>query len=75
MSWEYANKLSVQLQAEVEELWHRSQTETGESLGDIDMPQEIHRREDRLSKVAQVKTEIEARAQGRYERKKLSKSR
>ncbi len=70
MSWEYANKLEVQLQAEVEKLWHKSQTETGESFGDVDIPQELQRREDRLSKVAQVKTEIEARAQARYEREK-----
>ncbi len=70
MSWEYANKLEVQLLAEVETLLQKSQTEAGESFGDIDMPQEIHRREDRLSKVAQVKTEIEARAQVRYEREK-----
>ncbi len=70
MSWEYANKLEVQLLAEVETLLHKSQTEAGESFGDIDIPQEIQRREDRLSKVAQVKTEIEARAQVRYERSK-----
>ena len=70
MSWEYANKLEVQLLAEVETLLQKSQTEAGESFGDIDMPQEIQRREDRLSKVAQVKTEIEARAQVRYEREK-----
>ncbi len=70
MSWEYANKLEVQLQAEVAILLQKSQTEAGESFGDIDMPQEIQRREDRLSKVAQVKTEIEARAQTRYEREK-----
>ena len=65
MSWEYANKLEVQLQAEVETLLHKSQTEAGESFGDIDIPQELQRRQERLEKIAQVKSEIEARAQAR----------
>lgn len=42
MSWEYANKLEVQLQAEVSALLHKSQTEVGESFRDIDIPQELH---------------------------------
>ncbi len=70
MSWEYACKLEVQLQAEVEALWHKSQTETGESFRDIDIPQEIQRRQERLEKLAQVKTEIEERAQARYNQEK-----
>ncbi len=70
MSWEYAQKLEVQLQAEVETLLHKSQTEAGESFRDIDIPQEVQRREERLKKIAQVKAEIEARAQARYEREK-----
>ena len=70
MSWEYANKLEVQLQAEVSALLHKSQTEAGESFGDIDIPQELQRRQERLEKIAQVKREIEARAQARYEREK-----
>ena len=70
MSWEYANKLSVQLQAEVEALLHKSQTEAGENFGDIDIPQELQRRQERLEKIAQVKAEIEARAQARAEREK-----
>ncbi len=70
MSWEYAQKLEVQLQAEVETLLHKSQTEAGESFRDIDISQEAQRREERLEKIAQVKAEIEARAQARYEREK-----
>ena len=70
MSWEYANKLEVQLQAEVEALLDKSQTEAGASFRDIDIPQEVQRRQERLEKIAQVKTEIEARAQARYEREK-----
>ncbi len=70
MSWEYACKLEVQLQAEVAVLWHKSQTEAGESFCDIDIPQEIHRRQERLEKIAQVKTKIEERAQARYDQEK-----
>ena len=70
MSWEYANKLSVQLQAEVEDLLHKSQTEAGESFSDIDIPQEVQRRQERLEKIAQVKGEMKKRAQARYEREK-----
>ncbi len=39
-----ANKLEVQLQAEVSALLHKSQTEAGESFRDIDIPQELQRR-------------------------------
>ncbi len=53
------------LLAEVETLLHKSQTEAGESFGDIDIPQELQRRQERLEKIAQVKSEIEARAQAR----------
>ncbi len=58
------------LLAEVEELLHKSQTEEGESFRDIDIPQELQRRQERLEKIAQVKSEIEARAQARAEREK-----
>ena len=58
------------LLAEVEELLHKSQTEEGESFRDIDIPQELQRRQERLEKIAQVKSEIETRAQARYEREK-----
>ena len=51
-------------------LWHKSQTEAGESFRDIDIPQEIPRRQERLEKIAQVKTEIEERAQARYDQEK-----
>ncbi len=70
MSWEYANKLEIQLLAEVEALWHKSQTEAGESFRDLDIPQELQRRQERLEKLAQIKAEIEARAQARYRQEK-----
>ncbi len=52
MSWEYANQLEVQFQAEVEALLHKSQTEAGESFRDLDLPQELPRRQERLEKSA-----------------------
>ena len=47
MSWEYANKLEVQLKAEVEALIDKSQAEQGETFLDIDIPQEVQRRKER----------------------------
>ncbi len=70
MSWEYAQKLEVQLRGEVEKLLDKSQTEAGENFRDLDIPQELQRRQERLEKIAQVKSEIETRAQVRYEREK-----
>lgn len=70
MSWEYAGKLEIQLQAEVEKLLDKSQIEEGETFRDIDIPKELQRREERLKKIAQIKTEIEKRAQVRYEEEK-----
>ena len=70
MSWEYACKLEVQLQAEVEALLQKSQTEQGETFRDIDIPQEVQRRKERLAKIVEVKAEIEKRAQARYEQEK-----
>ncbi len=58
------------LLAEVEALLHKSQTEAGENFRDIDIPQELQRRQERLEKIAQVKVEIEARAQARYDQEK-----
>ena len=55
----------------METLLHKFQTEAGESFRDIDIPQEVQRREERREKIAQVKAEIEARAQARYEREKV----
>ena len=54
----------------METLLNKSQTEVGESFRDIDIPQEVQRRQERLEKIAQVKKEIEARAQARYDLEK-----
>lgn len=67
MSWAYANKLEAQLQAEVEALFQKAETAPGEPFCDIDIPQEVQRRNARLEKIAAVKAEIERRAQARYD--------
>lgn len=70
MSWEYANKLEKQLQAEVIKLLERAETENGKGRKDLDIPMEIQLSCERLSKIAEIKSEIEKRAQERYEQDK-----
>ena len=67
MSWDYANKLEAQLQAEVEELLKRAEKGNGFEDNDINIPVEIQYREARLNKITEIKAEIEKRAQERYE--------
>ena len=70
LSWDYANRLEAQLQAEVETLLAKAEAEAegkGKSGKDIDIPDEIHRRQVRLERIAQAKAEIKARAKARYE--------
>lgn len=67
MSWAYANKLEAQLQAEIDALLAKAQTESGRSAREIDIPQEVQRRTERLAKIAQVKSELQVRAQARDE--------
>ena len=66
MSWAYAEKLEETLRAEVQTLLQRAETEGGPGSKDIDLPAELKRREDRLQQIAEVKAEIERRAQARY---------
>jgi transposase len=66
MSWAYAERLEHQLQAEVQTLLERAAAVEGPGAVDIDLPAELQRREDRLAKIAEVKAEIERRAQARY---------
>jgi transposase len=70
MSWDYAGKIEEQLKAEVEVLLGKAESESGESSRDIDMPQELKRREERLDKIAAIKAELEKRAAERYEQEK-----
>jgi transposase len=66
MSWAYAEKLDETLRAEVRTLLQRAETAGGPGSTDIDLPAELKRREDRLQKIADVKAEIDRRAQVRY---------
>jgi transposase len=66
MSWAYAEKLDETLRAEVQTLLQRAETAGGPGSKEIDLPAELKRREDRLHKIAEVKAEIERRAQARY---------
>ena len=70
MSWDYACKLEEQLKGEIEELMGKAESELGQSNRDIDIPQELQRREERLEKIEEIKAEIETRAQARYEQEK-----
>ncbi len=67
MSWEYACKLEKQLKGEVADLLAKAENDSGQGERDIDIPQELQRREARLEKIGQIKEEIEQRAQARYE--------
>jgi len=69
MSWGYATRLEVQLQAEVAELMKRAETADQDDLPDgMNLPEEIAIREKRLAALAAAKRKIEVRAQERFER-------
>lgn len=67
MSWGYANKLEAQLLKEVNELLKRAAQADAQDEFDIDIPDELARREDRLAAIRQAKHEIQRRAQARFE--------
>ena len=67
MSWGYANKLEEQLQREVRELLRRAEQADAEDEPEIDIPDELARREDRLAAIKKAKEEIKRRAQERFE--------
>lgn len=68
LSWEHANRLEAQLEAEVEALMRLAEEADNESLPEhLDIPEELQRREQRLDVLAAAKEEIKARAQARFE--------
>lgn len=68
LSWKYANELERQLKQEVAELMRLAEEADNSVLPDeLDIPQELERREARLAAIHLAKQEIEARAQHRYE--------
>lgn len=67
LSWKYANQLEQQLKQEVEELMRRAEVADKQaSLEEMDIPDELKRREDRLKVIARAQGEIKARAQARF---------
>jgi transposase len=72
LSWGYAERLEQQLKAEVQTLLERAAAVEGPGAVDLDLPAELQRREDRLAKIAEVKAEIERRAQARYAQKQAA---
>jgi len=67
MSWGYANKLEEQLRREVQALLKKAELADAEDEPDIDIPDELARREDRLAAIEKAKMEIERRARERFE--------
>jgi transposase len=68
LSWEHANRLEEQLKGEVEELMRLAeQADNQPQPEQLDIPQELERREQRLTIIAAAKAEIEARAQARFQ--------
>ncbi len=67
MSWGYANKLEAQLRKEVAWLLKQAETADAEAEPELDIPDELARREDRLAAIDQAKAEIERRARERFE--------
>lgn len=66
LSWDHACKLEQQLQAEVNELMHLAEQADTEHPEEMDIPEELHRRQDRLNAIAKAKATIEERAAKRH---------
>ena len=71
LSWQHACKIEQQLQKEVEQLWLLAgQADEGLIPDGMKIPEELERREKRLTTIAEAKKKIEARATERYEQEK-----
>ena len=69
LSYEHAGRIEAQLKAEVAELLARAEAADKADIPDgMSIPDELARREDRLQKIAQALTKIEARARERFAR-------
>ena len=68
LSWAHANKIEAQLRQEVQTLLALAENSDRAALPDgMDVPEEIARREDRLSAIAQAKSKSEQRAAKRHQ--------
>ena len=70
LSYEYACKLEDKLKKEIATLMAKAKESDNTDLKDLDIPDEIKRREDRLKNIAKAKDTIEARRNERYQREK-----
>lgn len=69
LSWDYACKLEQQLQSEVDELIRLAEKADSDEIPDgMDIPEELSRRQDRLTAIADAKEKMEQRAKERYAR-------
>lgn len=67
LSWQYANKLEQQIKDEIKKLLAMAESaDKAVKENDLDIPEELRRRQDRLEKIAKAKAEIKARAKARY---------
>src|ERR1700674_6141753 len=69
LSYEHAGKIEAQLKAEVAELLARAEAaDQAETVVDgMSIPEELARRQERLAKLAEALTKLEARAKERFE--------
>jgi len=73
LSYEHACKLEVQLKAEVADLLKKAESADKADIPDgMNVPEELQRREQRLSAIAAAKTEIERRAAERHTREQAA---
>ena len=71
LSWQHACKIEEQLKKEVEQLWLLADQADQAFIPDgMKIPEELERRGQRLSTIAEAKKKIEARAAERYEQEK-----
>jgi transposase len=69
LSYEHAGKLEAQLKAEVAALLAKAEAADKADVPDgLSIPEELERREERLKKLAEARTKIEARASERFAR-------
>lgn len=71
LSWDYANQLEAQFKQEVETLMKLAEAADHTPFPeDMNVPEELKRRQDRLAVIAQAKQDIQARAKARYAQEK-----
>jgi len=70
MSYAHIEKLEKQYEEEVKRLIELAQAADSEKVQDLDIPEEMKRREDRLTKIREAKKVLEERAKERYEKEK-----